>query len=163
MIQKKISVYDICEVKKNEIAFICSKEGKIYGKYYYLIFYDYEKDKEIYSKKLNNKGKLFIINENNLIFAEKNKLMLMNLKDYNFVNEIGTVSGLESFLALNHKFFLCFFPGNFINVIYHYEIEKDNLIEKGSEWEYKYKYAIKYGDKLISCSDNEIYLLFHND
>ena len=84
----------------------------------------------------------------------------MNLKDYNFVNEFKTNIEIKSFLVLNHKNFLCFFSDIFGLHLYHYEIVNENKIEEKSIIIFdQYRYAIKYGDKLIFCKYNEIFLI----
>ena len=153
-------INDICKINNHEIAIICSDEGMIYGNYYYLIFYDIEKEKEIVSKKLGSYYSLCLISEDRLIIGCERKFKLMDLKEYEFINEINVnINNISSFLILNEFSFLCFTDSK---IVYQYNIHHDieageNIKEEGSKC--IYNYAIKYGDKLIFGNNNEIKLI----
>ena len=151
----KYDVNALCQINENEIAFYCTKYGKLFGYNAYVIFYDIENNKEIKSLKLGNwkdaesnwddgNIKIFLAKENCIIIKLNDKLELIDTKSRSVQKTIKFVNNIKNVICLNNYYFLIV---NNFNELQQYEIETFKLkSEKKIENNFIEKYP---GNKLI--------------
>ena len=131
IIKKWGGLQDICPINKNRVAITCFEEGKIYGWNNYLLIYDFiEEQKKKLMKVGEGKNKLCLINDNNLILYNRNKIILIDIEEFKIIGEIKDIPSIENILLLNEKSFITY-DIDFTQ----YEIDlkdKKKIIKKGS-------------------------------
>ena len=153
----EMKIETICVINDNEIAICYYEKGKLFGYNSYILFYDIEKDKQIYSFKFDNLNYLsiFTFNIDYLIAlkfsgkTEKSKIMLINKKKYKFEGEFHMEENFDYLIPLNDKSFLTLNIKN--NIISQYEINNKNSFQfKGIKEIKQANFIGKYpGNKLI--------------
>ena len=158
----KYDVNALCQINENEIAFYCTKYGKLFGYNAYVIFYDIENNKEIKSLKLGNwkdddsnwddgNIKIFLAKENCIIVKLNDKLELIDTKSRNVQKTIKFVNNIKNVICLNNYYFLIL---NYFNDLLQYEIETFKL---KSEKEIENNFIEKYpGNKLILANKKKV-------
>lgn len=113
----KYDVNALCQINENEIAFYCTKYGKLFGYNAYVIFYDLENNKEIKSLKLGNwkdddnnwddgNIKIFLAKENCIIVILNDKLELIDTKSRSVQKTIKFIYNIRNVICLNNYYFL---------------------------------------------------------
>ena len=158
----KYDVNALCQINENEIAFYCTKYGKLFGYNAFVIFYDLKYNKEIKSLKLGNwkddednwdsgNTKIFLANENCIIVKLNDKLELIDTKSKTVKKTIKFVYSFKYVICLNNYYFL--FTNDFAE-LKQFEIETFKLkSEKKIENNFFEKYP---GNKLIIANKKKV-------
>ena len=151
---EKYGVLDVCEINKKEIAVSCYEFGKIYGKNYFIIFYDVEK--KVIIKTFSIGSKFCYMNKNSLIVVS-DKIYLIDLNKHKIKTKISCKNNEcinYSVLKINEKGFIVIRDN-----MYYYEIENDSKIIFKGQSLFGVVYADKYpGNRLIIGKYGSIYI-----
>ena len=163
---KKISLHfshKICLINEKEIALYYYIEGN-FSDSYYIGFFDLKKDKKIQSFGCDYCDAFYLINENLFIYASKNKLYPIHLKNHIKKKEFKIENDenyVETIFSLNKKQFIA----SNEYTIYQFELEKDNNFTFIHKIDLENSHLLKYPEnRLIFSRDNykdgfmEIYL-----
>ena len=147
MLTKKFQIgkiefsYDSIEIKEDEIAIYCEKEG-IISDNDFLIFYDVKNNIEIKSLKLGGEvtgcQKIWLFNNNRLIIDYGPKFIIIDIINRKILNEIKIKEEIETLFLFDNKFLL--FKSHYDEILYVYRIMDSNMIPcscfklRGKEW-----------------------------
>ena len=162
---------DLCEIKKNEVAILYSKEGKLFGKNGFLCFYDIWHSK-IKILKLGDDygrnyldGALFLLDEDNLLAEHNKNFFLIDVKNRVIKKSFQSdnyLKILDIFLLNNNLLLISLIYGKLIQYEYKncnlkctgIKDENDEIMESGTNSIVK-KYP---GNKLIIYANNIVHI-----
>ena len=161
VLDEKESIMSLCKINEDEIGIKVTKEGLIFGSNDYVIFFHLKKNKKIKSLKVGKNcplGGIFLINKDNILVGEDDKLIIIDTKSRNIKKEFKfEFYRISDFIPLNEKSFLIRQEES----LFQFEFDNSNIKKLEEDEKYFLELIKKYPDNKILCVEKNTNIVIY--
>ena len=161
VLDEKESIMSLCKINEDEIGIKVTKEGLIFGSNDYVIFFHLKKNKKIKSLKVGKNGQLggiFLINKDNILVGEDDKLIIIDTKSRYIKKEFKfEFYRISDFIPLNEKSFLIRQDES----LFQFEFDNSNIKKLEEDEKYFLELIKKYPDNKILCVEKNTNIVIY--